>query len=119
MRRRTQRVNELLRHELSWLLATEMNDPRLPTLVTITHVEVTADLRFARVFVSFMGTDEEKKSAMEMLNAATGFLRRGLKPKLTLRHVPGLSFQLDESIEKGTRLLQILDGISPPSEPSP
>lgn len=119
MSRRTQRINELLRQELSWLLAKEMKDPRLPLLVTITRVEVATDLRYARVFVSIMGSDEEKGSAMKMLQAAAGFLHRSLKPRLTLRYVPDLSFHLDESIEEGARMLQIMDRLNPPPEPSP
>lgn len=115
MSRRTERVNELLREELSWLLATEMNDPRLPLLVTITRVAVSADLRHAQVFVSIMGSNEEKQSAIRMLQAAAGFLHRALKPRLTLRYVPGLLFQLDDSIEEGARMLQIMDELySPP-----
>ena len=114
MSRRTERVGELLREELSWLLAREMSDPRLPLLVTITRVNVSADLRQAKVFVSIMGSDEEKRSAMKVLQAAVGFLWRALKPRLTLRYVPGLSFQLDESIEEGTRMLQIMDKLDLP-----
>ena len=119
MSRRTERVNELLRKELSWLLAKEMNDPRLPLLVTITRVTVATDLRNARVFVSIMGADEEKRSAIRMLQAAAGFLHRALKPRLTLRYVPGLSFHLDESIEEGARMLQIMDKLDLPSGSSP
>ena len=87
-------------------------------LVTITHVEVTSDLRYARVFVSIMGSDEEKKSAMKMLQAATGFLHRSLKPRLALRYVPILSVHPDESIEEGTRMLQIMDRLNPPGGPT-
>ena len=119
MSRRTQRINELLRQELSWLLAKEMNDPRLPLLVTITHVEVAADLRYARVFVSIMGSDEEKRSVVRILQAAAGFLQRSLKPRLALRYVPGLSFRLDESIEEGARMLQTMDRLDSSREPSP
>ena len=119
MSRRTERVNELLRKELSWLLAKEMNDPRLPMLVTITGVEVSMDLRHAKVFVSIMGSDEEKASTTKILQAAAGFLHRQLKPRLSLRYVPSLSFRLDESIEEGDRMLQIMDNLDPPPGTSP
>ena len=118
MSRRTDRVNELLRKELSWLLTNEMNDPRLPLLVTITRVGIAADLRHASVFVSIMGSDEEKRSAVRMLQAATGFLRRSLRPRLVLRHVPNLSFQLDETIESDERMLQLMDELQSPPGPS-
>ena len=111
MSRRTQRVNELLRQELSWLLTKEMNDPRLPVLVSITMVDVSADLRHAKVFISIMGEAEEKRTAVAMLQSATGFLQRELKPRLVLRFVPHLSFHLDNSIEEGNRMLQVMDNI--------
>ncbi len=118
MSRRTERVNELIRKELSWLLAKEMNDPRLPVLVTITRVDVSSDLRHGKVYVSIMGSDEEKRSALRMLQAATGFLHHELKPRLTLRYIPVLSFQLDDSIEEGTRMLQIMDKLQSPPRSS-
>ncbi len=118
MSRRTERVNELLRKELSWLLAKEMNDPRLPLLVTITRVDISADLRQAKVFISIMGDGEEKQVTVRMLQAASGFLRRELRPRLTLRYVPALLFQLDESIEEGAQMLQIMDKMHPSPGPS-
>ncbi len=118
MNRRTQRVSELLRKELSWLFAKEMNDPRLPTLVSITMVEVSADLRHAKVFISVMGDNQEKGSTLEMLKSATGFLRRELKPRLDLRYVPQLTFRQDDSIEQGTGMLQKIDGLDDHIRPS-
>jgi ribosome-binding factor A len=119
MNRRTQRIGELLRKELSWLLAKEMNDPRLPTLVSITLVEVSGDLRRAKVFVSVMGDSQEKRSTLEMLNSAARFLQRELKPLLDLRVVPHLTFRQDNSIEQGIIMLQKLDGLDNPIIPSP
>ena len=113
MSRRTDRVNELLRKELSWLLANEINDPRLPMVVTITRVEVSVDLRHAAVSVSVMGSNEEKLSAVKLLQAAAGFLHRALKPRLDIRYVPSLSFQLDHSIEEDARMLRIMDDLHP------
>ncbi len=110
MTRRTERVGELLRKEVSWVLANQMADPRLPTLVSITRVETSSDLRRARVFVSVMGTEDDQRSAMQMLQSAARFIQRELKPKLTLRYVPALTFQQDRSLEEGARLLGIMDG---------
>ena len=111
MSRRIERVNELIRKELSSLLATEMNDPRLPLLVSVTHVDVSADLRQAKVYVSVMSHDEEKRSTVELLQKASGFLHRELKARVALRYVPVLSFHLDESIEKGLQMLQFMDNV--------
>lgn len=119
MNRRIQRIGELLRKELSWLFAKEMNDPRLPTLVSITRVEVSGDLRHAKVFVSVMGDNQEKRSTLEMLNSAARFLQRELKPVLDLRYVPHLTFRQDNSIEQATIILQKIDGLDDPIIPSP
>ena len=108
-----------MRKELSWLLAKEMNDPRLPTLVSITLVEVSGDLRHAKVFVSVMGDSQEKRSTLEMLNSAARFLQRELKPLLDLRVVPHLTFHQDNSIEQGVIMLQKIDGLDDPIIPSP
>ncbi|MBI4200748.1 MAG: 30S ribosome-binding factor RbfA [Chloroflexi bacterium] len=116
MTRRTERVNGLLRRELSEILAQVMRDPRLPKLLSLTRVEVTGDLRQAQVFVSVMGGAEEKKSTLKTLQAAAGFLHRELKPRLALRYVPTLSFHLDESIEEGARVLQLMERLDSSSE---
>ncbi|MBI2171808.1 MAG: 30S ribosome-binding factor RbfA [Chloroflexi bacterium] len=109
MSRRTERVNDLLREEISYILAREMKDPRLSVLLTITRVQVSTDLQQAVVHVSIMGTPEEKKTTIELLRAAAGFIQRELKPKLATKLVPFLTFKLDESIEEGMRMFQLLD----------
>ena len=109
MSRRLERVNELLRHELSQLVAQELHDPRIPVLVTITRVESSVDLRYARVYISVMGDSVEKRETMDALHSAAGFLRRTLKPRLVMRHIPILSFRLDESIEEGSRMLRAIE----------
>ena len=111
MSRRTERISELLRKELSLLVANEINDPRLPALVSITQVDVSVDLHHANVYVSIMGSNEEKRSGMKMLKDASGFLHHALKPRVALRYIPDLSFQLDESIEAGDRLLRIINDL--------
>ena len=117
MSRRLERVNELLRQELSQLLAQELNDPRMPFLISITRVETSVDLQHARVFISVMGGNEEKRTAMTTLGAAAGFLHRELKPRLALRYIPTLSFRLDESIEKGAQMLRAIEELSTTNEP--
>ena len=117
MSRRTERVSELLRRQLSVLLSSEVHDPRLPALVSISRVVLSQDLRHANVYVSIMGTTEEKRSGMKVLQAAAGFMHRALQPRLDMRYVPELLFQLDESIEAGDRTLRIMDQLDTPSRP--
>ena len=76
MKRRTLRINDLLRDELSQLLRQEIKDPRVAGLVTITEVETSRDLRHAKVFVSVLGSDEQRQSTLKGLVAAAGFLQR-------------------------------------------
>ena len=104
--RRTERVNVLLRQKLSEIIAQEMKDPRLAHIITIVHVGISRDLRHAKVFTSVLGGPEESNAAVETLNAASGFLRRELTTRVSLKTIPFLSFILDNSIEEGTYLLR-------------
>lgn len=112
--RRIERVNDLLRSELSELIGRTLKDPRVAGLVSLTEVETSADLRHARVFVSVFGSDEERKSTLSALRHAAGFLRHEVAQRVTLRHMPELDFQLDSSIERGDRILQLLRQVQPP-----
>jgi ribosome-binding factor A len=115
--RRIERVNELIREEISELIRREVKDPRLDSFISVTEVVTSPDLRHARVFVSIMGTDEEKQQVEKGLIAAKGFLRRELGERLTLRYTPELTFQLDDSIERGSRLLQLINEVAPGESP--
>ena len=103
--RRTERVNVLLRQILSEVIAREMKDPRLAPITTIVHVEASRDFRYAKVFTSVFGSPQESKAALEALNAASGFFRRELNARLSLKTIPFLNFVADNSIERGTDLL--------------
>ncbi len=110
MSRRTDRLNQFLREEISELLR-QAKDPRLDSFVTITEVSITPDLRQAKVFVSILGDEKEQERVFTGLAAATGFFRRQLAPRLTMRYVPELTFLRDDSIERGSHLLQIIDKV--------
>lgn len=111
--RRIARVNDVIRREISELLMREIRDPRLSGLLSVTEVDTSPDLRYAKVFVSVMGSEEEKRRVEEGLAAASGFLRRGLAERITLRYIPELVFQRDESIERGSRLLELINEVAP------
>lgn len=104
---RQEKLGELIAVEVSDLLRTRVKDPRVG-FASITHVEVSGDLRHAKIFVSVMGSDEEKKSSIQALHRATGFLRHELAGRLTLRFMPEIIFKLDSSIEQGTRILGLI-----------
>lgn len=115
--RRTARLNEQLKRELSELIRTEVRDPRVG-VVTLTGVETTKDLGLARVHVRTLGSDEERASTLEGLSAAAPFLRTALGKVLRIRRVPELRFQEDRSMEHARRIEQVLsDVVIPPEEP--
>lgn len=117
MTRRIERLNDLIREEISELLRRQVKDPRLGGFVTVTEVRTSADLREAKVFISVMGDEQEKKQALEGLTSASGFFRRALAARLSLRHIPQLSFCQDDSIERGAHLLELIDRVSTASQP--
>lgn len=108
MSRRIERLNDLIREELSELIRRQVKDPRLCCFLTVTRVDTTLDLRYAKVFVSIMGTEEEKGKAMEGLASASGFLHRELRGRLSLRRMPQLTFHKDDSIERGAEVLHLI-----------
>ncbi|MFH1663149.1 MAG: 30S ribosome-binding factor RbfA [Chloroflexota bacterium] len=115
---RIERVNHLIRQEISDLLRLEVKDPRLSGLVSITEVETSADLKYAKVFFSCLCDNEEKKEILSTLVAASGFLHNELAKRLTLRHIPELDFRWDDSIEKGARILELINKVAQNGEQS-
>ncbi len=116
MTHRIERVNNLIRQEISELLQRQVKDPRLGSFVTVTEVSTSPDLKYAKIFVSRIGSEGEKQETLSVLAGASGFLRNELAKRLNLRRIPELSFQWDDSIERGTHLLQLIDKISPDRE---
>lgn len=112
MTRRIDRVNGLLRQEIGKLLLHRMQDPRLAYLTSIVKVNVSSDLRYAKVFVSVMGPQEEKREVMRGLESAAPYMRRELGEIMSLRVIPQLRFVLDDSIEEGNRVLHLMDSLA-------
>jgi len=108
MSRRTERINALLREQLSELVQRGVKDPRVTGLVSITAVEVTRDLSQAKVHVSVYGTPEERAIVLAGLTSAASFFRRELRQRLDLRWIPDLVFVADTSIERGARVLELM-----------
>ena len=107
---RAARVGEQLKKELSQLLQQELKDPRIG-FVTITSVEMSRDLEHAKVFVSVMGDEEQKKKTLEGLEKAKGFLRSEAGRRLGIRRTPEIVFKLDHSIEHGQRISKLLEEV--------
>jgi ribosome-binding factor A len=97
-----------MKREVAVIVARELRDPRLSTMVSVTDVEVTQDLSFARVFVSILEGGMDRQQALEALGHASGYVRHLLAPRLGLREVPEIRFLLDTSIERGARVEELL-----------
>ena len=112
MAHRIERVNSLIRQEISELLQRQVKDPRLGSFVAVTEVSTSPDLRYAKIFISRIGSDEGRQETLSVLAAASGFFRKELARRLRLRRIPELSFQWDDSIERGDYLLQLINKVS-------
>lgn len=109
--RRTSRLNEEIKKIISTIIQNELKDPRIPMITSITHVDVTKDLRYAKVYVSVYGDEEQKSKCIEGLKSASGFIRKEIGSRIKIRYVPELVFELDNSIEHGLHISQILEEI--------
>lgn len=109
MSERTARLDELLREEISGIISREIQDPRIG-FVTVTDVEVTSDLSHATVWVSVIGGPDERRNSLRALSGAMPFVRRRLG-ELRLKRIPMLHLKHDDTAERGTRLLQILEDL--------
>lgn len=117
MSQRMDRVNELLRQEMSALLAKEIADPRIG-FATITDVETSADLRHAKVWVSVIGTEADRKETLRALAHTMPFIRHELGKRLRIRRIPDLHVTMDDSAERGTRLMHLLDELAAGVDPA-
>jgi ribosome-binding factor A len=118
MSARTERVDELLRQEIGAIVAREVADPRIG-FATITSVETTDDLRHAKVWVSVIGQPAERDAAVAALRHAMPFVRHELGTRLRMRRIPDLHIHLDDTAERGTRILQMLAELETGSIPDP
>jgi ribosome-binding factor A len=108
MTQRTERIDQLLREEITAILAKEVADPEIG-FVTVTDVETAPDLRHARVWVSVIGQRGERDVTLRALERAMVYVRRVLGTRLRIKRIPELHIRLDESAERGTRVLRLLD----------
>ena len=107
---RLPRVEQAIQKEISQMILQELKDPRIG-FVTITRIEVTKDLRLARVFYSVMGSTAAKDASQKGLEAAKGFIRKRLGGRLKLRYTPEVLFYKDDSVERNLRMTKILNGL--------
>ena len=113
---RLNRISEQIKKEISSIIMNEIKDPRISEMSSVIHVKVTPDLKFAKVYVSVFGNEEEKLNSLNGLKSASGFIRKKLGEYMKLRTLPEIHFEIDESIEYGARINQILKEIQKEEE---
>lgn len=106
---RIQRISEEIRREISEILLNGLKDPRLPKLISVMAVKVTKDLKYAKVYVSVLGSEEEKKNAIAGLKSAAGFIRHEIGQRIQIRYTPELQFEIDNSIEHGVYITKLIN----------
>jgi len=118
MTARTRRIDALLQEEISELITREVHDPRVGFL-TVTSVETAPDLGQARVWVSVIGSDDEEAATLRALQHAMPFVRRRLGERLRLKRIPELTVRSDPTVERGTRLMHLIQQLEEGKQPEP
>lgn len=109
---RVVRLNSLLKEVISEVIRDQVRNPHVSQLVTVTRVDITKDLHHAKVYISVIGTEEEKAESLRALNTAAGFIAVNASKKVVLRYFPELHFKLDDSVDKHMRIEELLKEIS-------
>lgn len=104
---RASRVGEQLKKELGVIFQRELKDPRIGFL-TVTAVEMTGDLQQAKIYISVLGSEEQKENSLKAIAQASGFIRSEIGKRIRLRHTPILEFKIDESIDYGSKIEKLL-----------
>ncbi|MEW6065302.1 ribosome-binding factor A [Desulforamulus profundi] len=118
MSHRPERIAEAIKKEIADLLRNEIKDPRVG-FVTITGVEVTKDLCFAKIFISVMGSEDQRAETLSTLQKAAGYMRSEIGRRIKVRHAPEIIFKLDTSLDNGTRIMELLREINRQEEKRP
>jgi ribosome-binding factor A len=110
--KRINRISEEVKKVVSELIQNEIKDPRISGMPSVNKVSVTKDLRFAKIYISVLGSEEDKESTIEGLQSAKGFVRKEIGNRINLRHVPEPIFMLDESIEQALYMSKLIEEVN-------
>lgn len=106
---RTNRIAAEMKKEISDILQRDLKDPRIPELLSVVSVDLSRDLRYAKIYVSMIGNAEEKQNALEGLRSAAGFIRREIGQRIKVHHTPEMLFEMDSSIEYGAYMSALIN----------
>lgn len=109
MSKRNYRLAGEIKRDLIEIFSNEIRDPNIDSMVSITDVEVTNDLSYAKIYVSKLGSQKDRENLIEALTKANGFIRSALSKRLQIKKVPEINFYLDESLEYGARIEKIIE----------
>lgn len=115
-KKRIKRISEEIKRIVSQLITSGLKDPRVSTMTSITKVEVTGDLSYVDIYVSTLGNKDEKQETLEGLKSARGFIRNEIGKNMDLRYTPEPIFHLDESIEQGVYISQLIEKVNKADE---
>lgn len=110
--KRTDRLNSLLKEVISEVIRREVRNPHVNELLSVTRVDITKDLHYAKVYISVIGSEQEKQETLAALNSAAGFIAVNSAKKVVMRYFPALTFKLDDSVEKHFRIESLLNEIT-------
>ncbi len=105
------RISEEIKRALANILRDDIKDPRMPSFVTVMRVDVTRDLKYAKAYISVMGSDEDKKNCLAALKSATGYIRREIGRRVIIRAIPEITFIIDDSVDYGFKIDKLLNEI--------
>jgi ribosome-binding factor A len=114
--KRINRLNSLLRKVISEVIHQDLRNPNISKFTSVTSVDITQDLRFAKIYISIIGTEKEKKDTIHALNQAAGFISIQASKKVVMRYFPTLTFELDTSVDKHMKIEKILIDIKKEKE---
>ena len=117
--KRVKRLNSLLKEVLAEVITKEVKDPRMAPLITVTSVEISKDLHHAKVYVSIIGDDKERRDTLEALESAAGFIGVNASKKVTMRYFPTLTFKLDTTVDTQMKIDSLIDQIHREEEKRP
>lgn len=109
--KRTERLNSLLQVVISEVIRKDVRNPHVNEFVSVTRVEITKDLRHAKVFISIIGNDQQRKETLEALQSAASFIAITSSKKMVIRYFPALTFKLDDTVEKQIRIHEVIGQI--------
>lgn len=111
-KQRTDRLNSLLKEVISDVIRKDVRNPHVKELITVTRVEITKDLHYAKVYISVIGSETDKEETLKALQTAAGFIAVNSSKKVVMRYFPELTFKLDDSVDKHMRIEKLLGEIS-------